>query len=85
MEVPLVTTTAGGMNEAVADGIEGMVVPPRDPRAMAEAIGMLLDDGPGRATIGRSARARIECEFSLERQIDVYLKEYDSLLNGVRA
>jgi glycosyltransferase involved in cell wall biosynthesis len=84
MEVPLVTTTAGGMNEAVADGIEGMVVPPRDPRAMADGIAKLLADGPGRATIGRSARARIEREFSLQRQIDVYLKEYDSLLNGVR-
>jgi glycosyltransferase involved in cell wall biosynthesis len=85
MEVPLVTTTAGGMNEAVEHGIEGMLVPPRDPVAMADAIGVLLDDGPRRATIGRSARVRIEREFSLQRQIDVYLKEYDSLLNGVRA
>jgi len=85
MEVPLVTTTAGGMNEAVEDGIEGMVVPPRDPRAMADGIARLLDGGARRATIGRSARSRIEREFSLERQISVYLTEYDSLLNGARA
>ena len=85
MELPLVTTTAGGMNEAVADGTEGIVVPTRDPRAMADGIARLLDDGLGRAAIGRSARSRIEREFSLERQISVYLKEYDSLLKGARA
>jgi colanic acid/amylovoran biosynthesis glycosyltransferase len=82
MEVPLVTTSAGGMNEAVHDGIEGMVVPSRDPGAMARRIAELLRDGPRRAALGRAARARIESEFSLERQISVYLKEYDSLLNG---
>lgn len=85
MEVPLVTTTAGGMNEAVADGIEGIVVPARDPQAMADGIASLLEDGRRRAAVGRSARARIEREFSLERQIAVYLKEYDSLLNGAPA
>ena len=84
MEVPLVTTTAGGLTDAVDDGIEGMIVAPRDPRAMAEGVARLLDAGAGRATIGRSARKRIEAEFSLERQIAVYLKEYDSLLNGRR-
>jgi len=80
MEVPLVTTTAGGMNEAVRDGIEAMVVSPRDPAALADRVAMLLADGPGRAALGRAARARIESEFSLERQVRVYVKEYDSLL-----
>ncbi len=85
MEVPIVTTTAGGMNEAVDDGVEGMVVPPRDPAAMADAVAALLTGGALRAALARRARARIEREFSLERQISVYLKEYDSLLNGARA
>jgi colanic acid/amylovoran biosynthesis glycosyltransferase len=80
MEVPMVTTSAGGMNEAARDGIEAMVVPPRDPRAMAEGVAHLLDDGVRRATIGRAARVHVEREFSLERQVNVYLKEYDSLL-----
>lgn len=81
MELPLVTTTAGGMNEAVEDGVEGMLVPTRDPSAMADRIAGLLDSGLARATMGRRARLRIEREFSLERQIAVYLKEYDSLLS----
>jgi colanic acid/amylovoran biosynthesis glycosyltransferase len=85
MALPLVTTTAGGMTEAVADGVEGLLVPPRDPHALADRIAELLRDGPQRAAMGRSARMRIEREFSLERQIDVYLKEYASLVDGAPA
>ncbi len=80
MELPVVTTTAGGMAEAITDGIEGMVVPPRSPAAMAERIGQLLGAGERRAAMGRAARQRVEREFSLERQISVYMTEYNSLL-----
>ena len=80
MELPLVTTTAGGMAEAATDGVEAMLVPPRDPRLIAGRIAMLLKDPARRTAMGRAARRRIEREFSLERQIRVYVREYEQLM-----
>src|SRR5690606_18310318 len=54
---PVVVTDCGGMTEAVTDGVEGRVVPVRDPDALAGAtVDVLADDG----TMGRAGRARVE-------------------------
>lgn len=50
---------------AVGDGL--VRVPPRDPAALAEAIGRLLDDPAGRAALGAQARATVERAFTWER------------------
>jgi glycosyltransferase involved in cell wall biosynthesis len=64
--VPVVTTSVGGTPEAVTDGETGLLVVPRDPPALARAIGRVLDD-PGLARrLGENARDRIERHFSLE-------------------
>ena len=65
---PIVATTAGGMPEVVADGKTGLLVPPRDHEAMADAIVRLLTDEALRAADGRrrpGARAR-----ALQRRAD---------------
>lgn len=79
MELPVVTTTAGGMAEAITDGVDGIIVPPRAPDRMAAAVAALLADGPRRVALGKAARHRLEEAFTLERQIRVYLAEYDAL------
>lgn len=61
--VPVVVTGAGGVAELVCDGVNGLLVPPRDPAAMAEAVWELVRD-PGLAErLGRSGRATIESSF----------------------
>lgn len=82
MEMPLVSTTAGGMAEVITDGVDGAIVAPRDPAAMAARISELLDAPAKRVAMGRAARARIEAEFTIERQMRVYLEQYTSLLEG---
>jgi glycosyltransferase involved in cell wall biosynthesis len=82
MEVPVVTTSAGGMLEAVTNRVEGLVVPPREPAALAEAIAALLGNRELRIELGRTARHRIERDFSLGRQIDSFVLEYRSVLSG---
>lgn len=62
----LVTTGVGGVPEAVADGVEGLVVPPRDPRALAAALRRMLTDPALRASCSSAARARYVREFSTE-------------------
>ena len=62
--VPVVATTVGGIPEAVADGVDGLLVPPRDAGALALAIGRLLDDGGLRARLACAARGAVERHYS---------------------
>lgn len=57
MGLPVVTTDVGGMTEVVEDGVVGLVVPSRDPRALADAIGALARDPVHRVEMGRRALA----------------------------
>jgi colanic acid/amylovoran biosynthesis glycosyltransferase len=71
--LPVVTSDCGGMREAVTDGVEGFIVPLRDPQAMAEALHKLSDDSTLRARMGATARARINKDFSLEQQVAEFI------------
>ena len=83
MEIPVVTTSAGGMPEAITDQVDGLVVAPREARALAAGIGRLLQDRTLRIRLGVEARNRVERDFSLERQIRKFASEYRSLVAGV--
>ncbi|MFA5884002.1 MAG: glycosyltransferase family 4 protein [Acidimicrobiia bacterium] len=56
---PVVGTSAGGTAEYVVDGETGVIVPPRDPEALAQAIVRLVNDAPVRSRMGRAARSRV--------------------------
>lgn len=68
--VPVVTTDCGGMREAIEDGREGLVVPVRNPGAMAAALAHLSEDERLRRTMGEAARRRVSREFTLASQIE---------------
>jgi glycosyltransferase involved in cell wall biosynthesis len=76
---PVVATRTGGIPEVVVDGETGLLVPPRDPRALAEAIIRLLGDETLRHTFGRAGRQRVERHFSAERMVAATLAVYESL------
>jgi len=84
MELPVVSTSAGGMAEAIANGREGMLVRSRAPQEMAAALATLIADPERRFSLGRAARRRIERDFSLERQISKFIAEYDALMQDPR-
>jgi len=79
--VPVVTTECGGMSEAVTHGVEGLVVPVRDAEAMAAALVKLAGDFPMRQRMGQAARARVESEFHLHRQIAQWLDLFRKVLD----
>jgi len=65
-ETAVVASRVGGIPEVVADGETGVLVPPDDPAALAEALNALVRD-PGRAAaMGRAGRERAVTEFSWE-------------------
>ena len=80
--LPLVVTNAGGNAEAVLEGINGLVVPTRDPEALARAILRIVQDRDLASRFGNASRKRVEAEFSLERCLDKYERLYLSLLTG---
>jgi glycosyltransferase involved in cell wall biosynthesis len=66
----IVATTAGGTPEAITDGETGLLVPPADSAAMAEAVRRLAEDRPLRLRLGRTAAAAARERFSFERYIE---------------
>jgi glycosyltransferase involved in cell wall biosynthesis len=75
-----IVTDVGGSPEAVAD--TGLVVPPRDPAALADALLRLGTDATLRDRLGAAAAARAAAEFSREACIARYLTLYDALRTG---
>lgn len=78
--LPLVTTDVGGMAEAVTDGVEGFLVPPRDSESMAAALERLYADPERRRRMGAAARRRVETDFNLHDQIDAFAALFGSLV-----
>ncbi|WP_238697153.1 GT4 family glycosyltransferase PelF [Streptomyces sp. E2N166] len=69
-----VSTDVGGVREAVGD--TGLVVPPRDPAAMAAAALELLGDTARRRAMGEAARLRVIEQFTLRQTIDTFRSIY---------
>jgi glycosyltransferase involved in cell wall biosynthesis len=69
-----VSTDVGGVREAVGD--TGLVVPPRDPEAMAAAALELLDDAERRRAMGEAARLRVIEQFTLRRTVETFRSIY---------
>ncbi len=69
----VIAADAGGTGELLgSDGRTGVLVPPGDPPALADAVQLLLADRDLRQEMGAAARRRIEEEFPLSRMIDGY-------------
>lgn len=62
---PVVVTEAGGMPELVTDGVEGYIVPIRDPQRLAEALIKLATDTSAAKAMGERGRRRIEQDFTI--------------------
>jgi glycosyltransferase involved in cell wall biosynthesis len=76
---PVVATRAGGIGEIVADGATGLLVPPRDPGAIAAAVSGLLGDAELRASMGTRGRARVEERFDIRDTVRSYQELYQEL------
>jgi glycosyltransferase involved in cell wall biosynthesis len=66
---PIVATRVGGIPELIEDGVNGLLVPPRDQRRMAEALVRLLADRALRQRMGDAGAARLRERFTLERMV----------------
>ena len=78
--IPVIATAAGGPKEIISSPSEGVLVPPRDPHALARAIELLTNDSERMATIVRSARNRVESNFDVRVVVPKIEEVYRGLL-----
>lgn len=74
--IPVVATNTGGTPEAFEDGSEGVLIPPRDPEALAEALLRLARDPALRNRLAQAASARARQRWSFDAYIDRMEQHY---------
>jgi glycosyltransferase involved in cell wall biosynthesis len=77
---PVVTTDMPGCRDAIDPEVSGILVPPRDTSALADAIQRLLLDPKLCAQMGKSARQLAEQKFSIEKVVSTHMSIYNELL-----
>jgi len=82
---PIVATAVGGVPDLIEHGVHGLLVAPREPRALADAIAELLDDRPRAAALGRRAQERQLREFDLDAMVARVAALYEELAARKRA
>lgn len=80
--LPVLSTRVSAIPEVVVDGETGVLVPPADESALADAMCALAQDAPSRARMGAAGRARVHACFGLDRMIDETLDVYREVLSG---
>jgi phosphatidylinositol alpha-1,6-mannosyltransferase len=65
--LPVVATAVGGVPEMVVHGETGLLIPPNDPQALAEAINSLLDDPERMEAMGAKGRQRVMERFTWDK------------------
>lgn len=88
--VPVIATDVAASSELLDGGAAGLLVPPRDDEAVAEAIGQMITDAELRQQMGDAARARAESAYSLRGMVSAYAELYEEMatssgLRGVLA
>lgn len=80
-QVPIIASRAGGMPEAVRDGVNGLLIEPGDVHALTTAMIHLLGDEALRVQMGRAGRALVNTEFSIDAMVRGNLTVYRSVLS----
>ena len=82
---PVVATRVGGNPEVVVEGETGLLVPPKNARALADAVLRLLRDRELARRFGEAGRRRVESQFTLEQMVHRLEDLYEDLLARKRA
>ena len=79
--VPIVGTTAGALPEVIEDNVTGILVPPKNPQALANAIKTLIDDSELRRKMGTAGLERVKQRFTWAKSAKATLDVYREVVN----
>lgn len=77
--VPVVASRVGSIPEVIEDGLNGRLISPADPKALAAAVAGLLGDEPARQAMAAAARRTVEERYSAEGMVAKYVEMFESL------
>lgn len=80
--LPVVASWVGGVGEVVLDEVTGLLVPPRDPLMLADALERLLDDASLRAEMGTNGRAMVRQSYDWNKNVDQMEALYHTAMEG---
>jgi glycosyltransferase involved in cell wall biosynthesis len=78
MELPIITTNVGGLDEVVTDGENGYIIPVNDEEALAEKLRLLVNSLELRRKLGQKGKSIVEEKFNLLKNAEIivgYLKK----------
>jgi glycosyltransferase involved in cell wall biosynthesis len=81
MQTPMVATRIPGCVDLIEDGVTGLLVPPRDARALAQAIGRLIRNPDLGRCLASAARGFVAARYSEQRVSELLVDEYRRLLS----
>jgi glycosyltransferase involved in cell wall biosynthesis len=76
---PVVASRVGGIPEIITDGIDGVLVPPAEPRALAETIVKMLHDPERRQAMAGAGREKVQRRFRFDEMVRGYEEEYSTV------
>jgi glycosyltransferase involved in cell wall biosynthesis len=82
--VPIIASDVSAIPEVVVHGETGLLVPPRDADALAEALALLVGDKALRRHLGLMGQDRLEERFTVARMVGDTIALYEQLLRGYR-
>jgi glycosyltransferase involved in cell wall biosynthesis len=84
-ETPVVATNVGGLPEFVENGVTGLLIPPNQPPALADALCAMVSDEARRREMGRQARKMVEERFSTACVVPRMISAYSNVLKAPRS
>jgi glycosyltransferase involved in cell wall biosynthesis len=78
---PVIATRVGGVSEVVQDSETGLLVPPEDPEALAQAIIQLAQDVPLRDRLGQNGRRFVSERYPWDKSLDIMAELYERLIH----
>lgn len=79
---PIVATDWPGCNDLIEDGVNGLLVKPRDSQDLADAIKRLLEDNTLAKQVAGDARRLVECGYTTDKVLEITIASYESLVLG---
>jgi glycosyltransferase involved in cell wall biosynthesis len=83
--LPMIATKVGGVNEIINHGKNGLLIPPKHPEELAQAILRLYKDQKLRRKLGERARRTVIERYTAEKVVNQYLETFEWVIDKTRA